>query len=372
MFGWLFGGGKKPDKALQGFIRALQDNAEPAVLGDRMQRLDQSLRNADEDEMNDVLTQLAEVAMDAELIHAGAAALLFCGMLVERGADPELMREVAFKRGREAYLVCAKWQRKVQQAIDEAQEGGEEMNDRKAQKIVERVLRDQPQEEADLHGRLGDIACAMLAVLMRLPNARAEIRDDEKFMRAVREFANYQGQPQGGVSRLLDMLEDEELLVLHPASKQGFRVKINGITHNFQLHILLADALIGDESEGWLPGKRPNKRVVAACMDEPWTDDTPIAQASFHMQDFTAVRPNGSIDTNPTEHVIWHEGSPADIPMVEGKRIVILSKVTLPRTWKAPRDFEEIPGEVEVVGRLKPEAVERWLEKCAVAVQGGE
>ena len=66
---------------------------------------------------------------------------------------------------------------------------------------------------------------------------------------------------------LLLVLDDEPLIVLHRASGRGFRVTISGIGDNFQLHTLIAAALIGDESQGMLPGQRPSAAEIAAASD---------------------------------------------------------------------------------------------------------
>jgi len=55
---------------------------------------------------------------------------------------------------------------------------------------------------------------------------------------------------------LLLVLDDEELIVLHRPTGRGYRVTMSGIGDNFQLHILLAATLTGDESRGMIPLRR--------------------------------------------------------------------------------------------------------------------
>ena len=68
------------------------------------------------------------------------------------------------------------------------------------------------------------------------------------------------------VVALLRMDEVSSALVLDRGTRRGFRVRFEGIADNFQLHTLLADALIGEEGRG-LPGRRPDPRWVAAFRD---------------------------------------------------------------------------------------------------------
>src|SRR5207244_8017644 len=56
------------------------------------------------------------------------------------------------------------------------------------------------------------------------------------------------------LAKMLQVLDDEELVVLSPEPKMGFRVRIGGIGDNFQLHTLLAGAIVGPAEEGLYPG----------------------------------------------------------------------------------------------------------------------
>jgi hypothetical protein len=63
---------------------------------------------------------------------------------------------------------------------------------------------------------------------------------------------------------LLLVLDDAPLLILHRQTGRGYRVTISGIGDNFQLHTLLAARLIGDESQGLLPGEPPSVCLTEA------------------------------------------------------------------------------------------------------------
>jgi hypothetical protein len=202
--------------------------------------------------------------------------------------------------------------------------------------------------------------------VLRSKAARKAVRAQEGMVKDVEEFRHFGDRPEALLSVVLDVLDDEELVVLHPGTGRGYRVAISGITHNFQLHTLLADALVGNPAEGLLPGRRPDPRVVAAAKDGPYDKgEVPAAEACFHLQDWTAIRPDGSVDDDPIGHVIWHEGKPADIPALAGQCVVVLSLVKLKRTWRAPRDFEEMAGEARVVARLSREEVAAWVRRIA-------
>ena len=168
---------------------------------------------------------------------------------------------------------------------------------------------------------------------------------------------------------MLRVLDDEPLLVLHPGTRRGYRVRCGGIADNFQLHTLLAGALIGAPDQGWLPGERPDPRVLAAARDQPVAPDARIAQGSFNLWAWRGWRPDGTFPEVPqgTEFWIWNEGMPADIPLFDGVRVVLLGPQPYPRSWNADRCFEGLHAYLNVEETLDAGAVQRWLDRIAAA-----
>jgi hypothetical protein len=151
---------------------------------------------------------------------------------------------------------------------------------------------------------------------------------------------------------LLLVLDDETLVVLHRPTGYGYRVTISGIGDNFQLHTLLAAALTGRKSRGLIPGKAPSAAEVAAASDGP--DLTPQGgiQARFAMADAYG---NG----------IWLEDRPADIPALEGTRVVVLDPLLSPRSWDAGRGYPQMLPSVTVEEILNELSSAYWLNKVA-------
>ncbi|UOE20999.1 hypothetical protein NI17_007500 [Thermobifida halotolerans] len=150
----------------------------------------------------------------------------------------------------------------------------------------------------------------------------------------------------GEVTALLRMDEVSEALVLDRSSRRGFRVRFEGIGDNFQLHTLLADALIGEEGVG-LAGQRPDPRWVAA-----FRDADPDPQAKVVHGWWNLVGADGTW--------VWNEGVPADIPLLRGERVLILEEQTYPRSWNAGRLYPLVEGSLWVVEELAADQVERW------------
>ena len=149
---------------------------------------------------------------------------------------------------------------------------------------------------------------------------------------------------------LLLVLDDETLVVLHRPAGLGYRVTISGIGDNFQLHTLLAAALIGRKSRGMIGGKAPSPAEVAAASDGPELTPPGGIQARFAM-------------TDAYGDGIWLEGRPADIPTLEGTRVVVLDPPPYPRSWDAGRAYPQMRPSVAVDEILNDMSSAYWLAK---------
>ena len=168
--------------------------------------------------------------------------------------------------------------------------------------------------------------------------------------------------------KLLSILEDEELVVIHPEQRKGYRVKVRGIADNFQLHILLADALVGDAAQGWLTGEKPPAQVAALFKDQDG-DENITAGGVFNLVNYPALKPDFTVAVSMTEtdHWIWGEGVPSDIHALDGTRVILLTPPPYQRLVNAVRAFGMIPGELEVVETLAEPDVTNWLQRIAAA-----
>lgn len=150
---------------------------------------------------------------------------------------------------------------------------------------------------------------------------------------------------------LMQVLDDEPLLVLDRAGGRGYEVTISGIGDNFQLHTLLAAALIGDPAAGLIPGERPAPEWVAAATTGE-LQPTGGIQGQFNLVDAFGAW-------------IWNEGRPADIPFADGRRVVVLDPPPYPRSWNVGRVYPSMEPTVTVDRILPPEEAARHLARVA-------
>ncbi|MFJ1564800.1 hypothetical protein [Streptomyces erythrochromogenes] len=188
-----------------------------------------------------------------------------------------------------------------------------------------------------------------LAVLCR--SAEVRRRDTSALLSACRDLAALERHDLKCLAYALAVLDDEPLVVLHRPTGTGFEIRIGGIGDNFQLHTLLAHVLVGG---GHVPGSRPSAESVRLATDpEPARGRTQaVATGAFEL-----LAPDGER--------IWNEGLPDDIPVVEGRRLLVLDEPAYQRSWNADRFFPHLPGTAELTRVLTADETRTWLARTS-------
>ncbi|MER6925951.1 hypothetical protein ABT314_44805, partial [Streptomyces spiralis] len=187
---------------------------------------------------------------------------------------------------------------------------------------------------------------ASVAMLNR-PDVRTSLGDAlrNRLLTAVRPVQEASGHDFKCLVYALLVLDDEPLVVLHRPTGTGYALRMGGIGDNFQLHTLLADALVGG---GHIPGRAPSAAEAAVCRDRPGQVPT-----------------TGSFDlVAPTGEWIWNEGTPSDIPVVDGVRLLVLDPPSYQRSWPAGRFFPYMTGGLVLERVLEREEAGRLLAGC--------
>ena len=154
---------------------------------------------------------------------------------------------------------------------------------------------------------------------------------------------------------LAQVLDDEPIVVIDDATGRGFRLTMSGIGDNFQLHTLLADRLIGDPARGLLAGEPPAPAWVAAATTAP--PQRPLhdpIQRRFRLFDGTGA-------------YIYPEGQPADIPLLDGIRVIVLHPPRGTYRWVGGRTYEQMIPALTLDHIMTPEEAEAWRARIAPA-----
>jgi hypothetical protein len=168
------------------------------------------------------------------------------------------------------------------------------------------------------------------------------------------------------IQLILSVLDDEPLLVIEPATRTGILARSSGIVDNFQLNTLLMDAF---------PASSPSSlRRVSLSAAEIARGTGPqmseeVVTGAWNLYTWQALRRDlrlpESGDNDATGHWIWNEGIPADIPLFEERRVILLGPPSYERSWRSQRMFESLPARLHIEQRLTPAEATAWLERMA-------
>jgi hypothetical protein len=312
-------------------------------------------------------TKAALRKLDAGLVKAtgrGAQVLhLALGALVEAGAPPELAWP-AVARGLPAILIGAA--RYAEACVDAADQPGID----EAIRLAGAGVAKKRPRDAEAFQALASRCLAAVACLSRSSKLRKKARASKELVDAVYPL-DEAVEEVTFLSQVVRMLDDAPILVLHPASRRGFRAVAHEVTSNLELFVLLTDQIVGDPTKGFIKGRRPNARAVAALKDPDSAPKTaPEIPVPFNLVAWTGLASDGALppatDRNH-EHWVWLEGVPADIPLFQGERVILLQPNIMARTVEVEPSFSALAPEVRLKGKVSGAEVDRLLAKMGKA-----
>jgi hypothetical protein len=332
-----------------------------------------------------VLRRLAEEIIDAPTRPdvAGTIALC-CGALVESGLDPtvalgpildRLERQIA--PDAIAFVAACRPAAEDEpppsppEGDETEQEGDDRERTDPVERHGERIAALMPTGAQSFHA-LEPFSLAAIAMLARSAEARKASWSRTALRASLDELGGQYGYA-GLLWVMMRVLDDEPLVVLHPEQGKGYRVRISGLADNFQLHTLLADALIGRFSRRWLRGRRPGQAAVAAASDGPIREGAPHTRGAFTLWTWRGLKPDGTLrdPRSGSAHRIGNEGVPADIPPFEGLRVVLLGPPPCERSWSPNRKFPALVGDLRVERILTPDEIRDLLGRISGAAAAG-
>ncbi|MFD0507601.1 hypothetical protein ACFQ0G_42295 [Streptomyces chiangmaiensis] len=167
----------------------------------------------------------------------------------------------------------------------------------------------------------------------------------------------HRSQRAAWVGALAAVLDDEPLVVIDSRTRRGYALTMSGVGDNGQLHILLADRLVGDPGRGLVAGDRPARSWVEAATDgDPHLGPGDPATRAFRLFDGhgTYVSP---------------EGVPADIEPLDGTRVLVLHPPNGNYALGIGRVFEHMTPALRLDRILAADETQHWLARLAPAVE---
>jgi hypothetical protein len=315
-----------------------------------VQRMVQSVQAATPEEIQPAVLRLAPV-VDQMACGVGADLVKILGNMADMGTDPLPVLPMLVERACAAMEDAARFK--------ELYGDPPSIEDESAIPEAVRRIRDvaarhgMAPDDAELLAQAwfaGDHWVQPVLYLCQRADVRKALPQRDRLLTAVHNVREDLGTAQW-LHGLLLVLDDVALTVVHRTTGRGYRVTIGGIGDNFQLHTLLAARLIGREDQGWLPGTPPTPAMVAAA---DGTGD-PQPRGGILGQ-FNLVDLHGKW--------LWNEGRPADIPVTDGERVVVIDPPAYPRSWNLGRAYPLMKPTVRVDRQLSQQEAHDWLARA--------
>ena len=323
--------------------------------------LGESIGEAPPQDAHTAMATLATGLYSLDPEPAGVASRVV-GAMIEAGLDPQPARAAMLGALQQTLPVCASLADEARAAIGDPpadldeDEADEWLAEREAQALNEAAAR-RP-TAAVAWQRLQQVWPGAIALFSVDPEARAEAQDLAPIAARIDDVH----EAAGWLLAMLTVLHDEPYVAIEPATATAIAGRMSGIVENFQLNTLLMDVFPGE----------PRVSEAAAAVargDGPQRVDETVSGA-WNLFTYEALRPGGTLpdpsDLAFRDTWIWNEGTPADIPVLDGHRVILLGPAPYARTWPAQRMFLKLPA------RLTAEVLDvaelgRWLERIEAA-----
>ncbi|MFW9880440.1 MAG: hypothetical protein ACFFG0_45810 [Candidatus Thorarchaeota archaeon] len=228
--------------------------------------------------------------------------------------------------------------------------------------------------EAEAWDTLERIYPPVVAMLSKSKEARKLVKTYPELLRLIFTLArNNKGAMW--LAKMFAVLDDEEMLVFYPSLELGYRIITSGVADNYQLHLLLAGALIGVEKDGWIPGIPPDPTLVSYVRDVHYIGDA-RTEGFFEMRNWRGLKPDGTLvqmfeaynDVRFDYFCLWGEGPLIEIPPFDGIRVIFLDppsrgKFKISRNFNARRVFPFMDAELKVIEKLSKETVRDYFKQ---------
>ena len=327
-----------------------------------IQTLGESIGTAPAEDARTAMAALATGLYSLDPEPAGVASRVV-GAMIEAGLDPKPARAAMLGALQQTLPVCASLADAARAEIGEPpadldeDEADDWLDERGVEALNEAAAR-RP-TAAIAWQRLQQVWPGAIALFSVDPEARGEAQDLAPIARRIEDVH----EAAGWLLAMLTVLHDEPYVAIEPATGTGIAGRMSGIVENFQLNTLLMDVFPGD----W---RRVSEAAAAVARGEgPQRIDETVSGA-WNLFTYEALQPGGRLpdpsDLAFRDTWIWNEGTPADIPAVDGHRVILLGPAPYARTWQAQRMFLKLPARL-TADVLDGDALGRWLQRIEAA-----
>jgi hypothetical protein len=314
------------------------------------------------DSGNEALGMLSAHLNDIEDASRASTLALICGALVERGCDPmaladPLVQQLKSLLALSAEFAVACWER-VPQSKDERHDPFEEF-----ERMRGELATVMPQHQAawDALQRVWPLAIAVFSVSAEARSRASGLREAAAKISDTHEAGHW-------LRFMLSVLDNEPIMIIEPARSRGVLGHFSGVVDNFQLNVLLMDAF---PRSNLFSRRRVSRQAAEVARGNGPQQTNEVITAAWNLYTWQAIEPGGVLpdpkEWNSDEHWIWNEGVPADIPIFDGYRVVLLGPASYPRTWQCQRIFSRLQARLDCEQPLSANEVQQWLARMVEA-----
>ncbi len=293
----------------------------------------------------------ADIARDAQSLVLSA---VMSGALVERGVPGDALERVLFPR-------IARWASDGVELLDELlarhppESRGEAEEETDEDEWVGMRLCDEP-----AWALIGETHLAAVALLGADPRVR---QSERGLLPPLRRLEPYH-PGAAWLRQMLDVLDEEPIVVIDVARRQGAVGTMTGVASNFELFVLIAHAAGNIE----LP--RPPEPAVRCLLGQGSQDSGMVVETAFNAYAYSALSEGERLpepsDYGGSAHWIWGEGEPWEIPVLAGTRVVLIGPPSYARLVPAQRTFASLRAGL-TLEPLSPAGVDAWLARITRA-----
>lgn len=326
----------------------------------------ESAKTASRDDTNAALRTLKD-HFNLENPSRGAYLALICGGLIERGGDSMIIAKPLTEQLTELISATAELANACVDQIRDS-ENQDENSTEDFEKIRVQTAQTMPHQNAAWEA-LKIFWRPAIAVFSRNSESRSAARHLREFASQVSDYH----EAGHWLKMMLTVLDNEPIVVIEPSTSLGIQGRISGIVDNFQLNTILMDVF---PKQGWFARRRVSRRVADIARGNGPQQSHHMVSSTWNLYTWKAIESNLNLpesgDYSASTHWIWNEGTPADIPVFDQHRVILLGPPTYKRVWQSLRIFANLPGNLEVVRKLTKVEVNNWLKRLFDAKQSGE
>ena len=325
---------------------AQSDTLTEGELRELLRTGQQAIGAATQSEKDRATVRLAPLIKGRFRLDPAAGLALLAGCIVEEGGRADVVGDAILWRASEVFEGAVRfvhvWRELSHAPVPEP---GDLPSTNQA---LQRELFRRDASAAQAWWYLSRFAYPTVAVLSAAPRLRSAIPRRDTLLRCSEELEPHWAY-MGCVRKALRVV-DEEIVVVHRASGRGFRVRLSGVSDNWQLYTLLAGLLVGPQSAGRLPGEAIPDEWYRAAIDGP-VEEAPVVWARFALSMHTGepVQPSGV---------------PADIARLGAVRVVVMDRHPFNHGWTGHRYFPGMVAHIGLTAELGEGEAEALLARC--------